>query len=217
MRSLMALVIAVGINGLLFSLMHAMVSPRHSTAHRFTEVTILDFLGPDASAQPEPISKRRQPPPKPEQQRIEPTQQVFQTRPTRFDIDNLSLSAPRLELDLSLDVGGGPYIGELLAEPSQQISGLILASELTTVVRFPPQYPPLAKRRNIEGFVDVEFTVDRQGQVKDPKIVAADPPNVFNQAVLRALRQWRFEPKRVNGQAVRIRAKQRIDFSLSGP
>lgn len=212
----MVLVIAVGINGLLFSLMHAMVSPRHSTAQRFTEVTTLDFLRSDAAAQSEPVSKPRQPPPKPEQQRIEPSQQIFQTRPSSTAFDSLALSIPRLELDLSPDVGSGPYIGEVKAEPSHQISSLILASELTAVVRLPPQYPPLAKRRHIEGFVDVEFTVDQQGQVKDPKIVTADPPDVFNRAVLRVLLHWRFEPKMVNGQAVRIRAKQRIDFSLSG-
>lgn len=217
MRSLMALVIAVGINGLLFFLMHAMVSPRHSTAQRFTEVTTLDFLRQDTAAQSEPVSKPRRPPPKPEQQRIEPPQQVFQARSSNTALDRTVLSMPQLELDLSPELGNGPYIGEVMAESSHRISSIILASELTAVARLPPQYPPLAKRRHIEGFVDVEFTVDRQGRVKDPKIVAADPPDVFNRAVLRALRQWRFEPKEVNGQAVRIRAKQRIDFSLSGP
>lgn len=213
MRVFSAFFIAVLINAMLFTMMQSMVMSKGPGSHSRIDAQIIDFMRLDVQSKPEPERKRVRQPPKPAPQQ---TEKPFKPIPTLADISHLPLPVSRVELDLPLDLGAGPYLGEVLAEIPNQAPDLILASELMPVAQVPPQYPLQAKRRHLEGYVDVEFTVDREGRVSDPKILAADPPNVFNRAVLQALRHWRFEPRLVDGLAVAVRAKQRIDFNLSG-
>jgi protein TonB len=73
-----------------------------------------------------------------------------------------------------------------------------------------PTYPAVAKRRRIEGYVTVQFTVTRQGQVRDPQVIAAQPSGVFERAALDAIRRWRFRPQPADFPGV----TQKIRFSL---
>ena len=70
------------------------------------------------------------------------------------------------------------------------------------MVRVPPQYPERALQRGVEGRVLIEFTISRSGAVKDAKVIAYEPSTIFNKAALRAVRQWKYNPKIVNGKAV---------------
>ena len=54
--------------------------------------------------------------------------------------------------------------------------------------------PGEAVRRNIEGQVTAHLTVDEKGSVTDVKIVKADPPRIFDRAVISALSQCKFPP-----------------------
>ena len=77
-----------------------------------------------------------------------------------------------------------------------------------------PEYPASARQRNVEGWVRVRFVVNEQGRPEQIRIVAADPPNVFNASVQRAVSGWRFRPGTVQGRAVRVLVEQTIRFSL---
>lgn len=71
------------------------------------------------------------------------------------------------------------------------------------LVRIQPEFPEQALKRGIEGRVLVEFDVSAAGTVENARIVAFEPNAVFNDAALRAVRQWRYNPKVVNGRTVR--------------
>jgi protein TonB len=79
-----------------------------------------------------------------------------------------------------------------------------------------PDYPPDAFRARKEGWVQVEFTVDANGQVSDAKVANADPPRLFNNAALNAVRRWTFKPRMDNGKAVEERMSRRIEFKFGG-
>lgn len=64
-----------------------------------------------------------------------------------------------------------------------------------------PVYPPVAKSQGIEGEVTVRYTVTRAGQVVDAEVVEANPPGVFEEAALAAVRSWRYTAPVRNGQA----------------
>jgi protein TonB len=81
----------------------------------------------------------------------------------------------------------------------------------TPLVRVPPRYPILATRRGIEGRVLVSFTIGKDGSVYDVRVLAAEPPDVFDAAAVKAVRQWRYEPKIVDGDPVEQR-DQRISI-----
>jgi len=56
-----------------------------------------------------------------------------------------------------------------------------------------PRYPLVALRRKIEGDVTVEFTIQPDGSVRSPRVIAADPPGLFEEAALVAAARWQFE------------------------
>ncbi len=55
-----------------------------------------------------------------------------------------------------------------------------------------PEYPEAARARGLRGSVDVEFTVTPQGTVESPRVVTAEPRNVFDSAALAAVARRRY-------------------------
>jgi TonB family protein len=74
-----------------------------------------------------------------------------------------------------------------------------------------PEYPELAKRARISGFVDLTVTVDEQGYVSDIRVVRGHP--LLNDAAISAVKKWRYSPTLLNGQPVPVIATVRINFS----
>jgi len=82
-------------------------------------------------------------------------------------------------------------------------------------VRVNPDYPPSAITRNIEGWVQVQFTVTAIGTVRDAIVVASEPGTTFDDAALRAIERWRYNPRVVNGEAVeRVGLQTIVRFEL---
>ncbi|HJS21873.1 MAG TPA: TonB family protein [Steroidobacteraceae bacterium] len=78
-----------------------------------------------------------------------------------------------------------------------------------------PEFPDRARIDSIEGWVTVSYVIGRDGRVSDVAIVAAQPRNVFEGAVRKAVRSWRFQPVTVDGRPVEQKKTQTIRFSLS--
>lgn len=82
---------------------------------------------------------------------------------------------------------------------------------------FPPQYPYMAKRDNIEGKIVLKFVVDVDGTAKEAEVVSADPPEVldmFSDAALKAVERYKFKPAVKNGNDVLCIVKLPISFTL---
>ena len=154
----------------------------------------------------EPPPEEEDPPP-PEM----PTPEI--ERPQQMDVE---LSTP--EIDIPMSMAGEPYLGEI-GDSSGNLGGLgpgkpNIDSNVVPSLRIPPTYPKRALRSGIEGIVTVEFTITTDGSVKDAEIIEAKPPNIFDKAVLRAIKKWKFNPDMVDGQPIEKRARQDIKFTL---
>ena len=77
-----------------------------------------------------------------------------------------------------------------------------------------PLYPFEAKREGLRGEVVVEFIVDEQGRVHDPRVVSSTS-RVFEEPTLRAVSKWIFEPGKRSGRAVRFRMAVPVQFNLN--
>lgn len=83
------------------------------------------------------------------------------------------------------------------------------------VHKVPPSYPFRAKRRGVEGTVEVRFLVDKKGRVSQVSLIQAEPEGVFEESALKAVRKWRFEPGKKDGQPVATWVQVPIRFELS--
>ena len=90
----------------------------------------------------------------------------------------------------------------------------IPARDLEAIVTPEPVYPPEAFRNRIEGWAEVEFTVNERGTTGDIVVVAAEPRGVFDAAAIEAVTAWRYLPRVVNGQPVPQRTSVTLRFSV---
>lgn len=66
-----------------------------------------------------------------------------------------------------------------------------------------PDYPMRALENELEGNCTVEYSVNTQGQVVNPKALTDCDP-IFVRPSLNAARQFKYQPRIVNGQAVEV-------------
>jgi protein TonB len=77
-----------------------------------------------------------------------------------------------------------------------------------------PLYPFQGKKEGMSGEVFVDFMVDEQGRVVEPRVVKSSHP-MFDEPTLRAVSKWQFEPGRRNGRIVKFRMTVPVLFNLN--
>ena len=100
------------------------------------------------------------------------------------------------------------------AESAPREPARVAISQLERTNYVAPKYPKSAQRRNTSGWVDLGFTVARDGTVHSIEIIESTPGTVFVEAATQAVSQWRFDPVFENGAPVEKRAAVRMQFSL---
>ncbi len=89
------------------------------------------------------------------------------------------------------------------------------ASSAQVRIKQQPEYPLYAQRRGIEGRVVVEFDIDSEGVVINPRIADSESTSVFNRSVLKAISGYRYEPYRLGGEAIGLQGlKEEFRFEL---
>jgi len=89
-------------------------------------------------------------------------------------------------------------------EPEPELEAPPLPSvfqDVKPVRRAKIKYPPEAEAQHIEGRVRVRLSVDVDGNVTDAQILLAEPPGVFEDAVLEGVRQYKFKKDGTTYQA----------------
>ena len=78
-----------------------------------------------------------------------------------------------------------------------------------------PIYPEAAQREGVEGEVVVVYDVDTDGRVVNARVISSNPPGVFDNAALAAVRSWRFNAMIVEGSPRVARSRQStVTFAL---
>lgn len=185
--------------------MLSLVSPGDALIGKSSESPVIVFRQALPPPRPEPPPRQKPQPKPPEKQPPRPELDVKQAlRPVPNDL--------RVPLDAALALNGsGPSLLQ------GDWAGGFGSGALVPLVRISPPYPYRAALADIEGWVTVEFTVTETGAVADARVIDAQPPRIFNEAALKAILNWRFQPRKINGIPIRVRATQTIDFHLTGP
>ncbi len=76
--------------------------------------------------------------------------------------------------------------------------------------RVDPDYPLEARQAKLQGVIELDVVVGRDGSVADVR--ARNGPPVLAQAAMDAMRWWRFEPYRIDGKTVVVQTTVAMEF-----
>jgi protein TonB len=82
----------------------------------------------------------------------------------------------------------------------------------TKIKHVAPIYPPIAQASRVQGVVILEAVINEAGEVSQLRVLRSAP--LLDDAAMTAVRQWRFTPTLLNGQAVPIVMTVTVSFLL---
>jgi periplasmic protein TonB len=92
-----------------------------------------------------------------------------------------------------------------------RFSRLYAVSELTVKKQVAPAYPRGAQSKGKQGWVELEFTVTEEGEVRDAK-ARSSSASIFEGTAISAINRWRFEPVVEDGRPVPVRGVVKFTF-----
>ena len=191
---------ALLVTGLLLILMVALIEFADIPLEKSESVKLPDILMPEVEMT---IQRLVQKPEKPEIDKTPPPEipeQDFEQIDGNAAVGQVA-SPDRIRTDLDLNIGAGLQASD---------------GEYLPIIKVAPIYPRRALERGIEGYVVLEYTVTRQGSVRDPVIIEAQPPKVFNKAAIKSALRYKYKPRIEDGESVEVPGvRTRITFRIA--
>ncbi|HEX8835843.1 MAG TPA: TonB family protein [Candidatus Acidoferrum sp.] len=97
------------------------------------------------------------------------------------------------------------------AERAPAVGGEVQPARLIHAVL--PSYPQIARSSRVSGDVTLDALVDESGNVLDVKVIAG--PLLLRDAAMVALRQWKYEPARLDGQPTPMHLTVTVKFQAN--
>jgi TonB family protein len=108
--------------------------------------------------------------------------------------------------ELEAGLKGSPVT--TLEKPQAQVSAEVMQKLL--IHRVEPVYPPEARKERLQGMIALQVVVGRDGSISSMR--ALNGPDILAQAAMDALRWWKFEPYRINGEPAPVETTLAIEF-----
>jgi protein TonB len=166
------------------------------------------------------------PPPAPpiEEEEPEEPEPPPEAEPPKLAEEAPPLDLAMLELALNPGTGGAGFGGDFAVKlpvggasgggAGEDVDALFSLSDLDQKPRViyqpSPQMPPQL-RKLAPATVAIVFVVDQRGRVENPIVQSSSDPS-FEGAALAAVKQWKFEPGKRNGEPVKFRMRVPITF-----
>ena len=112
--------------------------------------------------------------------------------------------------------GNGDQI--VVAPPSEdelpKLGEYVYVEELPeAITKVSPEYPDIARQANVDGTVQMQVLVGKDGKVKDAKVVKSVA--MLDAAALAAVKQWIFKPALSNNKPVAVWVMVPMKFTLN--
>ena len=125
-----------------------------------------------------------------------------------------NLPKPTFDTDVSVGVDIGAVDVNVDVDLSGT-GGFSSDGEYLPIVKVLPIYPRRAQSRGISGYVLLQFVVTATGTVRDPVVIEAKPPGIFDRAAINAALKFKYKPKVVNGSPIEVAGvRNLIKFDL---
>jgi len=81
------------------------------------------------------------------------------------------------------------------------------------VKKVAPVYPPLARQARIQGVVVLKVVINKAGEVYNMQLISGHP--MLAPAAIDAVKQWKYQPYLLNGEAVEVETQVHVIFNLT--
>lgn len=85
---------------------------------------------------------------------------------------------------------------------------------MNLVNKVTPSYPPLAKQSRIQGAVQMQAMIGKDGSILDLQVISGHP--LLVPSALEAVRQWQYRPTLLNGEPVEVITQIDVNYTLAG-
>ena len=188
LRLLIGIVLGLVVTAALFWTMQYLIETADRELNEGSSGNLVDFvrLKRDESIQRRQLKPKKPPPPDtpPPQP---PTPQLDNLNP---NAEKIAISAAPVETDIEMSGGFSLGVGE---------------GDYLPIVKVAPIYPQRALSRGIEGYCVVQYTVTRQGTIRDPFVLEDQcTSSLFHRASVQAALKFKYKPRVIDGQAVEV-------------
>ena len=157
------------------------------------QVAVTPAAAPAAAAIPVPVPDAEAPP-----------EQTIMTQ------EELSASTPGVNTEGD---GNQIVVAPPAADDTPKFGEYVYVEELPeAVTRISPLYPDLAREAGVDGTVQVQALVGKDGRVRDVRVTKSIP--MLDDAAKNAVRQWVFKPALSNNKPVAVWVAVPVKFSL---
>lgn len=182
--------------GLIF-LMHFLIAMNVTEPKEGDDFKVVDIHMPDREITTQYDTEQAVKPDDPENPPPEMPEMDFDT--PDLNPNAVNMGAPKIVADMR--VGG--------------VGGFSSDGEYLPIVKVQPVYPRRALQRGIEGYVIVEFVVTKNGSVRDPVVIEAEPEGIFDSAATKAALKFKYKPRVVDGEAIEVPGvRNKISFAI---
>jgi len=187
-RLTIGIILGLIVTAALFWTMQYLIETTEGTLNEGTSGNLVDFvrLKRDESIQRRQLKPKKPPPPDapPPQP---PTPQLDNLNP---NAEKIAISAAPVETDIEMSGGFSLGVGE---------------GDYLPIVKVAPIYPQRALSRGIEGYCVVQYTVTKQGTIRDPFVIEDQcTSSLFHRASIQAAMKFKYKPRVIDGQAVEV-------------
>jgi protein TonB len=188
LRLIIGLVFGLVVTLFLFWFMQYMIETADRSLDESSRGALVDFVRVERDesikrrqAKPEKPPPPEAPPPQP------PAPQLENLDPTA---EKIAVQAAPVQTEIEMTGGFSLGVGE---------------GDYLPIVKVAPIYPQRALSRGIEGFCVVQYTVTRQGTIRDPFVVEDQcTSTLFHRASVQAALKFKYKPRVIDGQAVEV-------------
>ncbi|MEE4174258.1 MAG: energy transducer TonB [Xanthomonadales bacterium] len=184
----------------LFWFMQYMIETADGTLDESDRGALVDFVRVERD---ETVQRKDRKPEKPPEPDAPPPQ------PPTPQLDNLDPSAEKIAIQSApvqtdIDMTGGFSLG-------------VGEGDYLPIVKVQPIYPQRALSRGVQGHCTVQYTVTRQGTVRDPVVLENDcTSSLFHRTSVQAALKFKYKPRVIDGQAVEVPGvRNRFTFKIS--
>jgi protein TonB len=193
----------------LFTVLRALINVRAEVGEQLA-LSKVEFVRLKRSVEIEEKKREKVERAKPQQTLVTPTLAVAKEEGFDLDLDVEAIAAGLGAEFGSAGGGGGDGRGALA------FSAGLTDRDPLPLVRVDAEYPPQARSRKLEGWVQVRFTISTAGSVKDATAVKSSH-SIFERNAVQAVTKWKYQPQLQGGKPVEAPNQQvLLRFKLEG-